>query len=65
MRVVEGVGVRGGDPEYTPKPVRPKQAPKSVIRDVYPGVVRKRRTRCLECPACLRSDDCGACEFCR
>ena len=26
---------------------------------------RKRRVRCMECPACLRSEDCGSCVFCK
>ena len=27
--------------------------------------LRKRGVRCMECPACLRKDDCGKCEMCR
>lgn len=26
---------------------------------------RKRGVRCMDCPACLRVDDCGACVFCK
>ena len=29
------------------------------------GNLRKRGVRCMECPACLRQDDCGRCEFCK
>ena len=25
---------------------------------------RKRGVRCMKCPACLRTEDCGRCEFC-
>lgn len=25
---------------------------------------RKRGVRCMQCPACLRTDDCGRCEYC-
>lgn len=25
----------------------------------------KRRVRCMQCPACLRTDDCGKCDYCR
>ena len=26
---------------------------------------RKRGVRCMDCPACLRTEDCGACVFCK
>ena len=29
------------------------------------GQLRKRGVRCMECPACLRVEDCGTCVFCR
>ena len=34
---------------------------------VSPGgqPLRKRGVRCMECPACLRMEDCGECVFCR
>lgn len=27
--------------------------------------IRKRGVRCMECPACMRKDDCGQCEMCK
>ena len=30
-----------------------------------PQPPRKRGVRCMECPACLRTEDCGSCVFCK
>ena len=27
--------------------------------------IRKRGVRCMECPSCLRKDDCGKCQNCK
>ena len=45
---------------------RPKVAPKPF--DPSPSTdspAKKRRVRCMECPACLRLEDCGVCSNCR
>lgn len=62
-----------GDPEWTyssmkadQKPHRRPKAPKPF--DPSPSSdspAKKRRVRCMECPACLRLDDCGVCSNCR
>ena len=46
------------------KSSRPKIAPRPHVPD-YDGPLRKRGVRCMECPACMRKDDCGQCEMCR
>lgn len=48
--------------EYSPvKPVETVRKPPRTKA----GTIRKRGVRCMECPACLRQDDCGRCEFCK
>ena len=45
---------------------RPKVAPKPF--DPSPSTnssSKKRRVRCMECPACLRLEDCGVCSNCK
>ena len=32
---------------------------------IGPHQPRKRGVRCMDCPACLRTEDCGSCIFCR
>ena len=62
----------------TPVSVRQSQRARVPSKKTAPAVVgereraaspsqqpRKRGVRCMECPACLRIDDCGACVFCR
>lgn len=46
------------------KSSRPKIPPRPhfIAED---GHIRKRGVRCMECPACLRKDDCGQCEMCK
>ncbi len=48
------------------KSSRPKIAPRPLPgEDSSDGPLRKRGVRCMECPACLRKEDCGKCEMCR
>jgi hypothetical protein len=47
------------------KSSRPKMPPRQHSIGDEPGPLRKRGVRCMECPACLRKDDCAKCEYCR
>lgn len=48
------------------KSTRPKAPPRPHFLDEgRSGPIRKRGVRCMECPACMRKDDCGRCEMCK
>ena len=64
----------------TPVAVRQSQRPRVPTKKTAPQLAmdrervsspgglnptRKRGIRCMECPACLRTEDCGSCVFCK
>lgn len=57
--------------ESSAKSARKSSRPKMPSRPYVPedgghdGPLRKRGVRCMECPACLRKEDCGQCEMCK
>ena len=61
-------------PPYTPTPPRPGSRPKTPFNknaryDALivggSGMKGKRRVRCMQCPACLTTEDCGKCVHCK
>lgn len=47
------------------KSARPRVPSRPHFEEPHDGPLRKRGVRCMECPACLRKDDCGQCEMCK
>ena len=56
---------RKGDVRRTKRPKAPKRPIPLLLESESQSPLRKRGVRCMECPACLRADDCGKCSNCR
>ena len=59
-----------GGEEWTEELVRRTKRPKVPKRPApllseIESPLRKRGVRCMDCPACLRADDCGKCSNCK
>lgn len=54
-----------GDVRRTKRPKAPKRPIPLLLESESQSPLRKRGVRCMECPACLRADDCGKCSNCR
>ena len=60
----------GGEEWTEEEEIRRTKRPKVPKRPVpllseMESPLRKRGVRCMECPACLRADDCGKCSNCK